>query len=341
MNHLAICTEASSHIGTGHLIESLQIANLAVTKGMGVSMYISDTTPSSLLESLQKPYHLFHSLNEHKERAAIKERLKLSGWRVVLFDMRDIRDEICTSFYYDGLKMLCIDELGNKHLSCDVIVNPSIVKKYYAYSSDRKDIKIYTGPQYLSMSRAFAELHQRKRDIQKDIEVVSVCMGGVDRSGATLKVLDALVNWRADVVKNIILGGGFLYGKEVYERVKLFKNSNFRVYHNVQNVETLFFESDVVFTAGGNTLYELACVGTPALVLYEDEHERENGISFESLGFGFCIGKGTETDNKVIISSLEKMEDIRVRNMHSHRGREIVDGNGTERIVDIIDGLIQ
>lgn len=338
---LAICTEASSQIGTGHVIESLQIANLAMIRGIDVSMWISDTAPSSLLERLQMPYYQFHSLDIYEEIEAIKEKLKLLGCKAILFNLRDARNKICSSFYYNGLKILCIDELGNKHLDCDVIINPSIVRKYHTYSSDRKDIKVYTGPQYLSIAPAFAELHQRKRVFRNNIEVISACMGGVDRTGTTLEIMDALANWHNDVVKIIILGGGFLCSDDVHEKAKRFRNSNFRIHHNIQNIETLFFESDVVFTAGGNTLYELACVGTPAIVLYEDEHEKENGISFERLGFGFCIGKGTEVSNEMIISAIEKMEDADIRTTHSQRGKEIVDGKGAKRIVDIIEVLVQ
>lgn len=118
------------------------------------------------------------------------------------------------------------------------------------------------------------------------------------------------------------------------------KDKNFMIYHNVKNIEPLFFESDVVFTMGGNTLYELACIGTPAIVLYEDDHERESGMAFENLGFGLCLGQGTDVKKNEILNAIEKFNEIKLKYTHSLKGKEIIDGKGVYRILSIIKNLV-
>jgi spore coat polysaccharide biosynthesis predicted glycosyltransferase SpsG len=101
----------------------------------------------------------------------------------------------------------------------------------------------------------------------------------------------------------------------------------------------LLFEGDVGFTAGGNTLYELACVGTPALVLYEDDHEMEQGIEFQRNGFGVCLGRGVGVTKSRIWRELDKLEEPDVRETWSRKGRSVVDGQGVERVLASLSAL--
>jgi spore coat polysaccharide biosynthesis predicted glycosyltransferase SpsG len=165
-------------------------------------------------------------------------------------------------------------------------------------------------------------------------------MGGIDRTGTTLKIIDSLAGWRKDIKKNIILGGGFLYIDEVRKKIKGLKGKNFRIYHNLPGIAGLLLESDFIFTAGGNTLYESACAGTPPIVLYEDEHEKENGLMFERHGFGYCLGKGLDITKSDILDAVKRFEDIKARQAHSSKGKGLVDGKGSYRILDIIERLV-
>jgi spore coat polysaccharide biosynthesis predicted glycosyltransferase SpsG len=336
---LSIFTEASSQIGTGHLIESFNIAKLALSEDIKVKLWINDSAPKSLLSKSPCLYHFFDSITAENGKA-IKDSLIREECKAIVFNFRRVNNEHILFLKHDNLKTICIDELGNQNIDCNIIINPSIVEKYHRYSSKNCDFNIYTGPEYLAISSELAKLHHKERIFKNEIETVSVCMGGVDRTGITLKLINTLAECNRDVKKNIILGGGFLYLDEVYKRIESLKDKGFRVYHNIENIESLFFESDVVFTAGGNTLYELACIGTPAIVLYEDEHEKENGMAFENLGFGLCLGQGIDVKKNEILNALEKFKEGKVKHTHSLKGKETVDGKGAYRILDIIKNLI-
>lgn len=305
-----------------------------------VLLWVSDSAPPAILETFNVPYRTFQSLSFGTEAEKIRNELASEKCGVALFNMRRIDNDILSRFRNDNLKLICIDELGGRHLDCDVIINPSIVSKYHNYSSGNQNIRIFTSPLYLSMSPEFMQAHKRDRDFRGEIQTVSVCMGGVDRTGATLRIMDALAHWKPAVRKNILLGGGFLHTREVYKKTAILKDHHFFIHQNISDIASLFLESDVAFTAGGNVLAELACLGTPAIVLYEDDHERENGIAFEALGFGFCVGAGIEATTEAIVNALQKYEDEALRRTHSPRGKELVDGKGAGRILDIIRELV-
>lgn len=335
---LSIFTEASPQIGTGHLIESFNIAKFASSEGIKVNLWTAKNSPISLLSKAPCPYFVFNSLKSEEGRK-IRELLIKEKCGVALFNFRRISNENILSLKFDGLNTVCIDEFGGQHLDCDVIINPLIVEKYHNYYSKNNCLKIYTGPQYLSLSPEFSELHKKQKIFNKEIETITISMGGIDRTGATLKIMDALYEWSDNAKKNVILGGGFLYNDEISKRIKAYEEKNFYIYYNVSNIESFFFESDIAFTAGGNTLYELACIGTPAITLYEDEHERENGLAFEERGFGYCLDKGTDVNKEDILNAVEMFRDIKKRETHSLKGKETVDGSGSWRILDIIKEL--
>jgi spore coat polysaccharide biosynthesis predicted glycosyltransferase SpsG len=338
---IAVFTECSEQIGTGHLVESINLAKVAPQKNLKASVWIPDTAPKSLLDKFPHRYNFFHSFDSGTGADNIRSKLNKNGCKVILFNLRKISSEILSIFRYRDLKLICIDELGNRYLDCDAIINTSVVEKYRKYFTGNKEPRIYSGPEYLSMSPEFIKARLKEKTFNDEIRTVSVCMGGLDRTGVTLKIIDALSDWRPDVKKNIVLGAGSLYPDEAHNKITALKDKNFKVYHNVTYMASLLLESDVVFTAGGNTLYELACVGTPAIVLYEDEHEGENGMAFEKHGFGCCIGRGTDVNKDDILGALKKFEAADTREAHSAKGREIVDGKGSYRILDIIKDVAE
>ncbi len=332
-------TECSQKVGTGHLIESVCLLKRAREKGIKCILWTTDTTPDSIINNLSVDCN-FYNFNKLKDEiSSIKESCIESCSKAIIFNLRNITNEALSLFDFNDIKHICIDELGNKRLDCDVIINPLIVKKRHNYISSNKRRNLYTGSGYLSISPKIQNAPRSKNYNNSEIKTVSVSMGGVDQSGATLKLINVLADWRPEVNKKIIVGAAFAHLKEARRKIDKLKKRNFEMFHNVNNIGSIFSKSDVVFTAGGNTLYELACMGTPAIVLYEDEHEMENGMEFERKGFGLCVGQGTEASTVEIRNALSYFDDYQIRRAHSERGRELVDGEGVNRILDIIINL--
>ncbi len=335
---ITIFTECSQKVGTGHLIESINLLKRAGEKGFKCILWTTDTTPVSIINKLSVDCNFYNSNKLKDEIPSIKKSCIESCSKAIVFNLRNITNEMLSLFDFDDIKHICIDELGNKRLDCDVIINPLIVKERHNYISSNKRRNLYAGPGYLSISPEIQNTPRNKNN-NSEIKTVSVSMGGVDRSGTTLKLIDTLADWKPEVRKKIIVGAAFPHLNEARRKIDRLRDRNFEMFHDVDNIESLFLESDVVFTAGGNTLYELACMGTPAIVLYEDEHEMENGVEFEKLGFGICVGSGMEASNEDILNALSQFNDYHFRYSHSIKGMELVDGEGVHRILDIIINL--
>lgn len=336
MLNLWIVTQASNRVGTGHLVESINLAQQAQAEGINVCLLINESAPKQLIEQVPCMYKTFRSI--YKEAGSILNQLKSknkSNNNVLLFNCRKIENKILELANKD-FKTICIDETGNRKLDCNVVINPTPISNYHSYTSSVNNFKLYTGPEYMILSKKIAELHNKKRPIKGSIKTLTVCMGGIDRSATTIRMIDILAEWDSKVKKNILLGSGFLAIEEVYEKVRSLNNSNFHIFQNVENIEDIFSQSDIVFTAGGNVIYELACTGTLPVVLYEDPHEKENGLAFQKMGFGMCLSSGKKIKKTDIFSTLEFFNSPTARQAYSEKGKSIVDGQGCKRVINLI-----
>ena len=71
-------------------------------------------------------------------------------------------------------------------------------------------------------------------------------------------------------------------------------NHKFMIKKNVKNISALMYDADLIFTSAGRTVYEIASIGVPTIVLAQNDREllhtfanKKNG--FLSLGLGYKV----------------------------------------------------
>ena len=97
-----------------------------------------------------------------------------------------------------------------------------------------------------------------------------------------------------------------------------------------------------VIAGGGSSLYELARMGTPGVVMSKVEHQVINARRFARLGTVIDLGYGRECSDEVIRSAVERLLlDCELRHEMSENGRRLVDGYGRKRVLEIIEDVIK
>lgn len=331
---VVVLAEAGRSVGTGHLTEALSLTEELVAEDIRPLLVVPSEAPAALVSRAVVPVEVLAAL-EPSVLAEVAKRFVACGARVALTNFRNVSDEQVSVLAKAGVAVICIDEFGGRHLNCTAVINPSPISACHQYTSGVPGFRVYGGPQYLALSVEYVRWHSVPRQFAGGIRSLVVSMGGVDRTGATLRVVEALRNWDSDAERHIVLGAGFQWGGEL-ERLMRESPVPWRVHRNLPNLADLLASTDVGISAGGNTLCEMACVGTPALVLYEDDHEAEQGRAFEARGFGLCLGAGTEVSTDSIRRALNRFGDPSARRAHSEAGRYLVDGQGASRICQII-----
>lgn len=333
---LAFLAEASSTIGTGHVVETATLVREAETRGLGAAVWVNDAVPPGLLAKLPADVRRVPAFDAvHVERVASEARGL--GARIVVTNLRAVSNAQVQALAGGTLPMLCIDEWGNRELDCDVVVNPAPVPQQHRYTSRHPRFHLYTGLDYLPLSREYLERHDHARAHRGPLRSVAVAMGGMDRTGSAVRLVQALLAARPELEIHVALGAGFTRRDEL-EPMRAF--ASLRIHQSLPTLADLLQRCDAGFTVGGNTLLEMASVGTPALALYEEPHEREQGRALEALGFGRCLGPATSVDRAAVAAALAMLDDPGERARQSAAGRALVDAKGALRILDILAGLL-
>lgn len=330
MKNVVFCTEASEKIGFGHFIECLSIATKLSDNKNEICFLINDNESAiRFLNDLDLFYNIYSDFSE------IDPLLKRNNFSTCVINLRSIPLDLMKKIKQQRIKSIVIDELGNKPIIADALINGAVVEEWYKYFYPEKKPKTYFGPKYMALGEKILKYHNKEK---KKTGTFLVSMGGVDRSGTTLKLLKALKIF-CGTKKKIVIGPGFYHNKELNE-IETGLDKSFKLLHDVKDLSNLIYESDIIFSAGGNTLHEASCIGAPAIVLWEDQHEKEQTEWFAKKGAAINLGSGIAMKEEKVIEITDTLlkDPIRWEKM-SNKGKELIDGRGTERISNIISQL--
>jgi len=103
------------------------------------------------------------------------------------------------------------------------------------------------------------------------------------------------------------------------------------------HIAELMLEADVVVGSGGMSVYEIAALGTPGVVLAQNAREDKRMREFARYGTIEYLGLGTEVEEDAILTAVSTLlQDASRRRAMSGKGRDLVDGLGAGRAAGLI-----
>lgn len=334
MNKIFIVTEANAAVATGHLMECIALVEELIENGYEISFWINDDMEDGLKKRIPVRFQEYHKSIENDYEALIEEVYRGCP-KVLLFNLREISEkflERCKARISDRTTVICIDEFGHRNLQADIIINPMIDPYYWEYGESKA--KLFCGAKYLILSESLEKFYEKEKQINSDINKIVVSMGGVDARNYTSDLIDIISEKFPDAATEIIIGGGNQHRKEIMERAVNCKNITLK--ENISNLLDLLYEADLVFCAGGNTLHEVACIGTPAIVLPSMPHEERNAKCFEKKGFGLMVDVNGDRRNSVL-DLCDRVRSYELRSSMYVKGKMISDGKGRKRVLEVIE----
>lgn len=337
MSSCILVTEANETVASGHLMEMVELSSLLEKERVQTITLVNKEAPQSLKERLRGKTIEYFSDISTSESVIVQEIMK-SDVNLIVTNLRQVSETWIASIREKtGCRIVCIDEFGGRYLSADAIINPMIDPVFWNYKES--STKVFAGNQYLILPSNIRGYHEREKVISNDVSTVCVSMGGVDYHGTTLRIVDWLTRESSDICWNIVIGAGFKYRSALEEMISK-GCGNITVFQDIDYIYDLFYQADVAFCAGGNTLHELACIGTPTIVIPTMPHERRNGIKFASLGFGICLSETEEVTKTEVQNAFQELQNKVTREEMSCAGKLIADGAGGRRNVEILRQMI-
>lgn len=186
---------------------------------------------------------------------------------------------------------------------------------------------------YIPLNEFFQKKHRIKRSISRRVKNIIITQGGSDTYGFTPKIVRALYDIPSPVTVSVIIGPNFQH--EIALR-KTLRNAprEFTVLRGLTDLTGVMVRADVAVSAGGNTLFELACLGVPSIVLCGERFEVITANRLQKIRFGINLGFGRTVSEKNIFQAVSGlMNDFQRRRVMAAAGRVLVDGQGIKRII--------
>ena len=341
-NTLLIRTDANIHIGTGHVMRCLALAQAWQDNGGMVTFLMAPGSPS--LE--QRIYSEGMNVLTITERPGSDEDAKLtadvakkieSSW--VIVDGYQFGATYQKKLKTHNCRILFIDDYGHAdHYYADIVLNQNIYADMSFYKKYESYTRFLLGSDFVLLRREFLNRVEYKREIPDVARKVLVTFGGGDPDNITLKIIDALKKINFDGLEVIAVIGGVSSGYETLKHsVKNYPG--FSIRNNVTNMPELMIWADVAISGGGSTCWELAFSGLPNIIIILSADQELIASVLSKQGVSIVLGKTDEINSISIIKAISDLIYLPdKRYTMSQMGKTIIDGNGPLRIISALRG---
>ena len=213
---------------------------------------------------------------------------------IVVNDCLDTTEEYIKKIKMLSKKVVTIEDLGEGAKYADIIINALYDNKRYNNE--------YCGEEYVCLRNEF--LISRPKEFSPEVKEVLILFGGTDPSNLTKKIYNMIkenYSKYPNIHYNFITGIG--YDCEKNEIIQD-EEKNISVLKNVSNISEYMSSADLAFTSQGRTVYELASMGVPSIVMAQNE--RETLHKFAQMTNGFMnLGLGKDLSIETIFNTFD------------------------------------
>lgn len=359
--NIAIRTDASTVIGTGHVIRCLTLAKILRDKGVSVSFICRELeghfcdlieTQEFVIYHLRKgvdpsplsfghdTYHapwLGVSWKEDAEETAeiISAMKKKPDWLIVDHYALDERWEKYLRPYVH--RIFVIDDLADREHDCDLLLDQNLVAGMHIRYEGKvpHSCELLLGPKYALLQSEYADLHERIPPRERPVKRILISFGGVDQSNLTGMALSALRDLNCpDIRIDVVLSDSSPHYDAVHTPV--FGRKGIQLYSNLPSLASLMAKADLAIGAAGTTSWERLCLGLPAVVVTTAENQKAIAHGLEQQGLIKWLGhKDVITTGLIQECVNELIENERLEEWSSRCNR-IVDGLGAVRVSTVL-----
>ena len=234
-----------------------------------------------------------------------------------------------------GYFVVAIEDTTPHSFPCHLVINGDAHARQLSYSSPFKDTRFLLGPEYSILRHEFWDGWHRL--LPEDIDNILVILGGADPYNIMPKVIKSLDTLPGTFSITAIVGPFFKNLAEIQAVSKQAQHSIIFV-QNPDSVRDLMIQANIAVSAGGQTLYELACVGCPTIAIRIAANQDGQLCVFEEAGFIRIVGHGNNSSIAEAVRDAVGVlfADPEARTAMSAAGQRLVDGKGALRVAQTL-----
>lgn len=355
--------DASVQIGTGHVMRCLTLADelirrgheccfvcrahpghlgdLIASKGYGLTLLPLVPVAAELRPVKGATDHYAQWLGANWQVDARDTLSSISGqkpdWLIVDHYALDARWERVVASAVG--KIMVIDDLASRHHQCAVLLDQNVLDSSFTARYKPlvgKGCALLLGPQYALLCPEYGALARSLPKRDGAISRVLIFVGGSDPHQLTERYLNVLLETEfSHLFVDVVMGKNhpepLMVEKLVDARPKT------RLYSGLPSLAALMVRADLMLGAGGATTWERMCLGLNAIVTSVAENQDYVNQELLNEGLIHFLGRARDVSVEAISSSLKHLIDSPFANeRRASKIREMVDGQGCRRVVDIL-----
>lgn len=260
----------STKIGMGHIYHSLALAHEITSHEV---IFVCDEKYEIAVEQIASSDYKVISAKD-----VLKTIVKLKP-DLVINDVLNTDVDYIKSLKKEDIKVVNFEDLGDGSRCADLVFNelydtPQLKGKQYLW-----------GYEYLALRDEFYDAIPHKST--EKVKEVLIAFGGTDQNNLTLKTLKAIfkICKKKNIKIHIVCGSPYLFKKELEEFLLKCKYKNIELTYASNAISKVMEKTQLAITSNGRTVYELADMNIPSIVI--SHHEREYSHAFANLERGF------------------------------------------------------
>ena len=222
------------------------------------------------------------------------------GADIVVHDELETKPEHIQAELQAGLRVVVFEDTGPGQERAHKVFNA-----LYPADETRPEAGRYFGPAAYCLRDEFR--HARRADFCEQPRAVLLSFGGTDPSNLTFRVLGVLAKLETPPII-VVAGRGLARFDELSRVVEDLRRQGreIELHRDVPMMSELMARADVAFSSAGRTLYELAHMGVPTVVLAQNDNEMKH--TFASIENGFLsLGLGSAISDAAIEGAFESV----------------------------------
>jgi len=307
-----IACEGGNGMGFGHITRCLSLYRALERTGVSPVMVIRGDRAVKKVLGRQR-CEFFDWIREKGRFLSMA-----SGSDIVVVDSYYASKRLCEEISRRAIKTLYIDDYKRMQYPAGIVINGTIGAEKFDYPKTH-GVSYLLGAKYIPIRKEFCGAGVRK--IRKSMRNILITFGGTDKEIFTAKLLKVL--------------------KERFPGLRYQIASGKKNFSGPDKLRKLMMLSDLCISAGGQTLYELASCGLPAVGISFAENQTFNLKGFRRSGFLKYAGRHTDLDIfRKVVGAIEALSGPDARRKASAAGMYLIDGMGSLRVAEYLLGSL-
>ncbi len=344
---VAIRTDASLAIGTGHVERCLTLADRLRAAGAEITFLCRPHPGHSCDRIAARGYAVLRLAAPHEqpdmgghhhwlgaawEDDAVQTLAAMpSGVEWLIVDHYALDERWERAVRPGARRIMVIDDLADRPHACDLLLDQNMAEHF----EDRYDALVpvectkLLGPTFALLRPEFAAARAKLRERSGTVKRVFVFLGGADSDNQTGKVLDALAGHELEA--DVVIGGSNPHRAALEQQCAALPRA--RLHCQVSNIAELMAMADLAIGAGGGAMWERCCLGVPSIVIGVAANQDGGSTEMARQGRVLYLGAASRVDSAMIHHTIGlALASPPLLQYLSRASIDTVDGAGAARV---------